>query len=100
MRMISAVLLASVLAACATSTKIVGPNGTPAYTIACGAAMIGSCYEKAGEICPAGYITLNSSDAKYLGNIGTFSANPAFGSGTSTPMITRNSMLIECKPAA
>jgi len=87
------------LAACATSKQINGPNGTPAYAIRCGAAVLSACYEKAGEICPNGYNILTSDGARYLGQLGNANVSGGYGSATSVPMITPNNLLIECKAA-
>lgn len=86
-----------VLAGCATSKQIVGPNGTPAHSIRCGAAAVDACYEKAGEVCPNGYSVLNSQGSRYLGQVGSASVAGAYGSATSTPMISPNTLLVECK---
>jgi hypothetical protein len=99
MKVIVVCLLAVILAACATSKQIVGPNGTPAYSIRCGAAAVNSCYEKAGEVCPNGYAVLNNEGVRYLGQIGNASVSGAYGSATSTPIITPNTLLVECKAA-
>lgn len=53
--------------------------------------------EKAGELCPNGYTVLNSQGARYLGQIGNASVSGAHGSATSTPVVTPNTMLVECK---
>lgn len=97
MRVITALFLAAILAACATSKQIVGPNGTPAHSIKCGAGAVDSCYEKAGEVCPNGYTILDSQGSRYLGQIGSASVSGAYGSATSTPIISPNTLLIECK---
>jgi hypothetical protein len=99
MRTLTIYLLAALLAACATATQIVGPGGTPAFSIRCGAAAVDTCYQKAGEVCPSGYTVLNSQGSRYLGQLGTANVAGAYGSATSTPMISPNTMLIECKAA-
>lgn len=99
MKIILVGLLAVMLAACATSKPIVGPNGTPAYSIICGAAVINACYEKAGEVCPNGYVILNTDGSRYLGQIGNASVSGAYGSATSIPMVTPNNLLVECRAA-
>jgi hypothetical protein len=98
-RPLAACLLLAVLTACATAKQIVGPSGTPAYSIRCGAAVADACYEKAGEVCPNGYTVLNSQGSRYLGQIGSASVAGSYGSATSTPIITPNTLLVECKPA-
>lgn len=100
------VLIAGVLSGCATAKQITGPNGTPAYSIRCGAAVPDTCLEKAGEVCPNGYVVLNSHGSKYLGQFGSGSVSGQWnqmgggvaGSTMSTPLITPNTLLIECKP--
>ena len=99
MRTLTTCLLATVLAACATATQIVGPSGTPAFSIRCGAAAVEACYQKAGEVCPSGYTVLNSHGSRYLGQVGTANVAGAYGSATSMPMVSPNTMLIECKAA-
>lgn len=99
-------LIATVLTGCATAKQITGPNGTPAYSIRCGAAAPDACLEKAGEVCPNGYVVLNAQGSKYLGQFGSGSVSGQLnqmgggvaGSTISTPLITPNTLLIECKP--
>ena len=105
MKYIAVLITLAVLGGCATSKQIVGPNGKPAHAIRCGAAAADACLEKAGELCPNGYVVLNSKGSQYLGQIGSGSVNGAwgstggnvYGSATSTPLITPNTMLVECK---
>lgn len=105
MKYVAAILVIVALGGCATSKQIIGPNGKLAHSIRCGAAVADACLEKAGEVCPNGYIVLNSKGAQYLGQIGSGSVNGAwgsaggsmYGSATSTPLITPNTMLVECK---
>lgn len=94
------------LAGCATSTQIVGPDGRTAYSIRCGPAMPDSCFQKAGEVCPTGYRMLDRTGAHYLGQFSSGSVYGGWspvggtvsGSAFSTPMITPNTMIIECRP--
>lgn len=60
MRLLCASLF--ILAGCATSTEIRGPNGQIAHLIECpGAALtMGTCYEKANDLCPSGYNVLDA----------------------------------------
>ncbi len=99
MRRLLICMLPVALTACATATQIVGPNGTPAYSIRCGAAAADSCYQKAGEVCPGGYNILNSQGSRYLGQVGNAYVAGGYGSATSMPMITPNMLLVECKAA-
>lgn len=64
------------LAGCATAKPVMGPNGGKAYIVQCGSAGMEFCYEKAAEVCPAGYVL---SDKR-----------SGFG-------YVDNTMLIECK---
>lgn len=104
MNLLLMIIIAAV-SGCATSRQIIGPNGKPAHSIRCGAAAADACLEKAGEVCPGGYAVLNSNGSQYLGQYGTGSLNGAwnrnggsvFGSSTSMPLITPNTMLVECK---
>lgn len=97
--------LSALLSGCATDTIINGPDGTPVHSIRCGAAVPDKCLEKAGEVCPNGYVVLSTTGSKYLGQFGTGSASGSWnqmgggasGSTMSTPLITPNSMLVECK---
>ena len=79
-----------ILAACATSKPILGPNGTTAYFIKCGSAVIDACYAEAAKVCPNGY-TFVDRQANLNGVV-----VPA-GNGL---LMARgpNSMLVECKP--
>lgn len=105
MKYIAALIVVATLSGCATSRQINGPNGKPAHSIRCGAAMADSCLEKAGEVCPSGYVVLNSKGSQYLGQVGSGSLNGAwgntggavYGSAMSTPLITPNTMLVECR---
>lgn len=53
------------LAACAgiQPKPFVGPNGKTAYSMHCSGMgrTLEACYQKAGEICPAGYNIINST---------------------------------------
>ena len=103
----SLLLLATtaILCGCATSRQIIGPNGTPAHSIRCGAAVADACLEKAGELCPNGYVVLNSQGSQYLGQMGTGSVGGSWnrsggsvlGSASSVPLVTPNTLLVECK---
>lgn len=96
---------AAILCGCATSRQIIGPNGTAAHSIRCGAAVADACLEKAGQLCPNGYIVLNSQGSQYLGQFGTGSVGGSWnqsggsvsGSASSVPLVTPNTLLVECK---
>lgn len=93
--------IAALLTACATSTQIIGPNGTPLHAIRCGAAAPDVCLAKAGELCPNGYVVVSSQGSRYLGQLttgGVFgSGGNISGSATSVPMLSPNSLVVECK---
>lgn len=74
-------ILITVLAGCATATKMMAPSGKQGYLIKCSSDISG-CYEKAAESCPNGYKIANQdkSVSSYEGNLST-----------------SNSMMIECK---
>jgi hypothetical protein len=101
MKIVFAIISIAVLSGCATSKQIIGPNGTPAYAIRCGAAVPDACIEKAGEVCPSGYVVLNTRGSQYLGQYGYGSvsgaSNGMYGSATSMPIVTPNTLLVECK---
>lgn len=88
----SALMIATVLllAACATSKAIQGPNGGTAYFIKCGSAAIDACYEEAAKVCPKGYSFVDKQtnpNAMVLPN----------GAGGYNVMRGPNTMLVECK---
>src|SRR6266516_4658801 len=49
----------AVFAGCVRTTTVIGPNGTPAYHIACGNYRY-RCLEEASKLCPAGYAVLDA----------------------------------------
>lgn len=56
---IAALLLLLATPGCTTTQEIRRPDGTTEYLIACGAALGWNvCYDRANEVCPAGYKTL------------------------------------------
>lgn len=64
-KLVAVVLLLCVLAGCTTTQEIRRPDGSTEYLIACGAGLGWNiCYERANEVCPAGYKTL-SEDAGF-----------------------------------
>jgi hypothetical protein len=61
MNPVSSILLVLVVAAtgCTTTQQIRRPDGSIEYLVACGSSLVWNvCYEKANEVCPAGYTTL------------------------------------------
>jgi hypothetical protein len=83
---------ALVLAGCATSRTITGPDGRPVHRISCdGSALsMDMCYEKAGDICgTAGYAVLNADG----------SATPMLYAGGGTLIagaIVKRSLMVRC----
>jgi len=79
------------LSACAgiEPKPFVGPNGKTAYSMHCSGMgrTLDACYQKAGEICPAGYNIINSTS-------GTV-AVPVYGGGTVAA--PDYGLAIECK---
>jgi len=77
------------ISGCATSKSIQGPNGSQAYLISCGSAVIEQCYEEASKVCPGGYIFLDRNN------------NPntvIMPIGNSYMVVRgRNKMFVECK---
>jgi hypothetical protein len=61
MRPLGALLICGLLAGCAgiEPQVITGPDGNPAYAMQCsgGGRTVEACYQKAGELCPWGYVT-------------------------------------------
>lgn len=96
---------AAVLSGCATSRQTTGPSGRAAHSITCGAAMQHQCWEKAGEVCPAGYDVVTAGGGQYLGQVSTAHANASWNrkggqanaGGLSTPMVTPGRLLVECR---
>ena len=81
-----------VLAGCASAKQVKGPNGENAYQVKCGNAVKSKCTAKAVDLCPHGYIVLDSNSDRYddltkVGNAGALEIK----ADTSTYM------LIQCK---
>ena len=83
------VLAAFVLSGCATSKAINGPDGKMAQLIECRGASIGACYEKAGEVCPAGYLLLDRQPSQ-SGVLLPVGKSAAYSTGPGV-------LLVECK---
>ena len=83
------VLAAIAISSCARVSVILGPIGKPAYVIRCGSAAAHVCYEKAGELCPQGWLIADKQES------GAAIAAPI----GSTTFAARgpNTMLVECK---
>lgn len=87
-------LIWPLLAGCATSQAITGPDGREVWHIDCSGMYLswGSCLEKAGKLCgTSGYTLLfsNKEDgyAASAGQFGTFSSN-----------LMKREMFIRCSP--
>lgn len=101
----AAAAIASTLGACATAAPTVGPNGRAAFSIKCGGAMVGQCWEKAGQVCPNGYDVVTQGGGKYLGQMSTGYGNAsvnksggyAHSSAQSVPMVSQGHVLVECR---
>lgn len=78
----------SSIASCATAKKVMAPSGNLGYSVECNGTAVSmtSCYEKAAEVCPSGYIIVNQQ------NRTGFVANPYYVGATSNKGI-----FIECK---
>lgn len=61
-RSLIAACLAALAAACTTSEERPVPGGDAEYAISCGYLNWIYCYERANELCPAGYRTLSQSE--------------------------------------
>lgn len=82
-------LLVCFLAACAEAAPVRGPDGEPGwYAISCRRDQ-GYCREKAGEMCPRGYITAESN-----GRNGFVMTSNKYGTYASTTY--HGEMLVKC----
>lgn len=68
--------------------QFIGPNGKQAYSMKCSGMgrTLDACYQKAGELCPHGYIIIDRAS-------GTV-AIPVNGSIMATP---QHNLAVECK---
>ena len=71
-------MLLPFLAGCASSTEIRGPQGQVQHLIECpgSANSMGTCYEKADSLCPAGYDVLDAQQAAGPGFVGPYRRGP------------------------
>lgn len=82
-----------VLSGCVAPAKTFGPDGRPAYAIACSGALFnwGVCYKQAGDLCgSSGYnIVAKDGDRTAIagGSSGMFAASSA----------QNRTMMVECK---
>ena len=104
MKILTTLLLAAPLFACALASEMVLPDGSPGYTVGChGAALtMGDCYEKAGDLCPQGYDILgrDGEAIPFAFGGGQLSGNTTYVQGgyvtTSGLSVTRN-LYVRCK---
>lgn len=84
------------LGGCTTADEIQLPSGGAGYTVACDGSgnRWSSCYEKASEVCPAGYdvVTKDGDSTPVL-----VSSAPGMMTGGA---VVRRSLMIQCKAAA
>lgn len=85
-------ILLLLIAGCATSKPVRGPNGENAYQVKCGNAVKSKCTAKAADLCPSGYRVLDRNADRYddlgkVGNAGMFEIKAD----------TTTTMLIQCK---
>jgi len=88
----SILIILVVLAGCASSKQVRGPNGQKAYEVKCGNAVKSKCTAKAADLCPHGYSVLERNGDRYddltkVGNAGAFEIKAD----------TTTTMLIQCK---
>lgn len=81
-----------IIAGCASSRQVKGPNGGTAYEVKCGNAAKSKCTSKAADLCPRGYSVLERSSNRYddlnkVGNVGKLEIKAD----------TTTTMLIQCK---
>jgi hypothetical protein len=86
------VVLASLVAGCASATEIYGPDGQAAMLIECpGAAVpISACFKKANDVCPSGYALLDTYEGGATTSITQYGAFPSTG--------TDKRILVPCNP--
>jgi hypothetical protein len=84
------------LPACTTSTPTVLPDGTKGIMIACPGMenSMGSCFVKAGQLCPSGYDVINQSEESHP----VFGAGGAPASGFSMygADVVRRNLMVRC----
>ena len=85
-------LLAAFMGGCASSQKIIGPDGNTAYAIECSDEGLtwNDCLAEAGKVCPSGYTILREN--KESGN--AFRADKY---GISLRPVQSREMLVQCK---
>ena len=80
--------LATPVAACQVATPMTLPDGSKGQSISCHGALqtMAACYQKAGEVCPAGYVVIGGEETATPFAIATSQARTGHGSasGSST----------------
>lgn len=61
MKRLSALLIPLMMAGCAIVNDTYDEDGRPVHEILCGTGVPGVCYNKAAEICPNGYYTVDKN---------------------------------------
>jgi hypothetical protein len=98
MRSTAAIVATLCLAGCshASATPVNGPDGQPGwFAISCKKDQ-GNCEEKAGEVCPGGYVTADESGRE--GAVVVANGNSSGSWGYVVPTY-HGHMLIKCKGA-
>lgn len=95
------IAVAALVVGCTTSRQVTGPDGRAAHSISCNGAAnsMGSCLEKAGDICGAsGYEVVNQDGSSTPFGLVNGRWTPSGGSfrGTSGAIVNR-SLLVRCK---
>lgn len=91
MKLFVPLLLVAALGGCTTAQMTVTPDGRRGVSIECsGSSSWSGCYEKAGQMCPDGYVVFSK-----VGDDGNAIAVGNKNGFTSTQMATR-SMLVAC----
>ncbi len=85
-------MLLVVLVGCASAQQVKGPNGADAYLVKCGNLAKDKCTEKANDLCPHGYNSLDRNANPYddmtkVGNLGVLEIKAD----------TTTTIMIQCK---
>lgn len=91
MKLFIPLLILTALAGCTTAKLTVTPDGRRGVSIDCtGGSSWSACYEKAGQMCPGGYVVF-SKDGDEGNMIATGNKH-----GFSSTQIATRSMLVSC----
>jgi hypothetical protein len=88
------------LAGCTTATPMRDSKGNEMILVECNgkANSLSSCYQKAQEVCPGGYKTVEKKDTEE-GYVSTWSAGGSqngFGAGGRGASISKRNIVISC----